>query len=42
VVEVVYMLSQLKEVALEGAAEACLRNAVEFYGLEAVRMDEAR
>jgi Tat protein secretion system quality control protein TatD with DNase activity len=34
VVEVVYMLSQLKGAAVEEAAEACLRNAVEFYGLK--------
>ncbi|MEM4699657.1 MAG: TatD family hydrolase [Candidatus Nezhaarchaeales archaeon] len=35
VVEVVDMLSKLKGVPLEGAAEACLSNAVGFYGLEA-------
>jgi len=34
VVEVVHMLSQLKGAGVEEVAEACLRNAVEFYGLE--------
>lgn len=34
VVEVVSMLSKLKGVSLEGAAEACLSNAASFYGLE--------
>ncbi|MCX8205257.1 MAG: TatD family hydrolase [Candidatus Nezhaarchaeota archaeon] len=34
VVEVVEMLSKLKEVSLEDAAEACLSNAVSFYKLE--------
>lgn len=34
VVEVVAMLSRLKGVSMEEAAEACLRNAIDFYGLE--------
>jgi len=34
VVEVVFMLSQLKQSSLEEAAKACIRNAVEFYRIE--------